>query len=59
MRAPSVIYTADLRLRVIPSSSFEELIPGHGAARETVTSLHLNPIMFEPRARRRRSRPLP
>jgi predicted ATPase len=50
-RAAEVIRTPDQRLRVFVSSTLRELAPERQAVRDAVTSLRLNPVMFELGAR--------
>jgi hypothetical protein len=50
-RAADVIRTPDQRLRVFVSSTLRELAPERQAVRDAVTSLRLNPVMFELAAR--------
>jgi hypothetical protein len=50
-RAADVIRTPDQRLRVFVSSTLQELAPERQAVRDAVTSLRLNPVMFEMGAR--------
>jgi Domain of unknown function (DUF4062) len=55
-RAADVIRTPDQRLRVFVSSTLHELAPERQAVRDAVTSLRLNPVMFELGARPRPAR---
>jgi Domain of unknown function (DUF4062)/NB-ARC domain len=50
-QAADVIHTPDQRLRVFVSSTLRELAPERQAVRDAVTSLRLNPVMFELGAR--------
>jgi predicted ATPase len=50
-QAADVIRTPDQRLRVFVSSTLQELAPERQAVRDAVTSLRLNPVMFELGAR--------
>jgi len=46
-RATDVIRAPDQRLRVFVSSTLRELAPERQAVRDGVTSLRLNPVLFE------------
>ena len=51
MTIPAVISTPDRRVRVFVSSTLQELAPERSAARDSITGLHLTPVMFELGAR--------
>lgn len=51
MTIPALISTPDRRVRVFVSSTLQELAPERPAARDSITGLHLTPVMFELGAR--------
>jgi predicted ATPase len=51
MTIPALISTPDRRVRVFVSSTLQELAPERAAARDSITGLHLTPVMFELGAR--------
>jgi predicted ATPase len=51
MTTPAHIGTPDRRVRVFVSSTLQELAPERAAARDSITGLHLTPVMFELGAR--------